>query len=307
MSRRTTAFVALGLLVVSVLAGCSRGSDTPDPTASTGKCSVLEPGTEQHTMTVDGQQRKFVTITPRTVAPNRKVPVVFMFHGLGSNAEQTLSYTAMGELASENNTAVVAPDAIGDPATWDVKGVANDRGKDAKFIDQLRSTISDDRCVDVDRQYVAGLSNGSAIVFALACRDDDPFAGYAGVAATFYEKQCDAAPPADLVYFHGTADKVVPFRGGKTPLFPVRAANTVMRDWAKHDGCDAEPRDREVGSDVERFTWSGCNDVRLDYYVIRGGGHTWPGAEVPIAPLGKTTSTIDATTLIADFFRLPRT
>ena len=61
---------------------------------------------------------------------------------------------------------------------------------------------------------------------------------------SFYRPVCNAAPPAPIIYFHGTADPVVPYEGGKVAGSPARsitarvtAANQNMADWANHNGC----------------------------------------------------------------------
>jgi polyhydroxybutyrate depolymerase len=38
------------------------------------------------------------------------------------------------------------------------------------------------------------------------------------------------------------------------------------------------------------------------HYRIEGGGHSWPGSTVEVPNLGVTTHTIQATTLIWQFF-----
>ena len=298
--------VVTALAAALVLSGCTRGSeDDPTPSQKANGCSDYRPGTSTHTMTVDGQKRRYVVVAPAGVRSGEPRPVVYLFHGQGSNAEQTMAYTGMGDLVAKRGVVLVAPDALGKPSTWDVRGVQAGKGRDAAFLDRVRAEVDGSGCVDTDREYTAGLSNGSAISFALACRKDADFAGYSGVAATFYEPVCDTAPAASIIYFHGTSDPVVPFKGGKTPIFPVRAASSVMDDWAEHDGCSADPQESKAASDVTRYSWTGCDDdERVEYYVIRRGGHTWPGAAIQLPTLGRTTAGVDATTLIADFFDL---
>jgi polyhydroxybutyrate depolymerase len=59
-----------------------------------------------------------------------------------------------------------------------------------------------------------------------------------------------------------------------------------------------------VAVDVERLAWAGCSDRgAVELYRIVGGGHTWPGATALRSErLGATTSSIDATKLVLDFF-----
>jgi polyhydroxybutyrate depolymerase len=258
------------------------------------------------TLRVGTTDRQYIVHVPTGYDGSAPMPVVYLFHGLSSSAVQMAAYSAFPAAADEHDFILVVPQGLGSPAKWDVITPPTTPGSDAAFWLDITRTLGDDFCIDTDRQFATGLSNGSAVVFALACSDAYPFKAFAGVAATFYDQAaCGEAPPRSILYFHGTSDRVVPFGGGPTPLFPVRAVADVMADWARHDGCDVTPTTLDVGSDVERETWRGCDDdSRLEAYVIDGGGHTWPGAEIKVPVLGRTTESIDATDLIVDFFGL---
>lgn len=301
-----------------VLAGCTDQGGSDEPTASASPrvegsrgCGSVPQDVEggardvARTMDVDGTERTYGVHVPPGYDGTEPLPVVYAFHGLGSNVPELVAYSGMAGASDDHDVILVAPQALGKPTTWDVRTPASKPGSDAAFWLQLTRELGDTWCVDEDRQYAAGMSNGSAVVFAMACSGDFPFQAYAGVAATFYDATpCDEAPPASILYFHGTADEVVPFEGGETPLFPVRSVDAVMADWARHDGCSPRPRVDEVASDVERRTWTRCSGVELEAYVIEGGGHTWPGAAVDVPVLGRTTKSIDATAEMMTFFGL---
>ena len=54
---------------------------------------------------------------------------------------------------------------------------------------------------------------------------------------------------------------------------------------------------------MRRRTWSACDrGGEVVFYIVDGGGHTWPGA-IPIARLGKTTTQINASAIAWDFFK----
>ena len=75
-----------------------------------------------------------------------------------------------------------------------------------------------------------------------------------------------------------------------------------MANWAAHDHCNAKYTDARLGSQVVRRTWSGCaGSSAVVFYIIDGGGHTWPGA-IPIPTLGLTTQQINASNVIWKFF-----
>jgi len=312
----------VAVVVLSLFLGaCSRGADEPEKTpatsapptaaASAGCGSVPDDVTGAtrdvtRRITVDSTLRQYIVHVPTDYDGSRPLPVVYLFHGLGSSAAEVTTYASFPAAADDRGFILVSPQATGNPSTWDVMTPASTPGSDAAFWLELTTSLGDEWCIDDDRQYAAGMSNGSAVVFAMACSDDFPFKAYGGVAATFYDDAaCGDAPPTSIIYFHGTGDEVVPFDGGETPLFPVRSVDAVMADWAEHDGCATRPRTTEVASDVELERWSDCDDsTRLEAYVIDDGGHTWPGADFEVPVLGRTTSSIDATDLMVDFFGL---
>ena len=81
-----------------------------------------------------------------------------------------------------------------------------------------------------------------------------------------------------------------------------------MAGWAAHDSCAPAFTDQRLGTQVRQRTWSGCRATStVVFYIIDGGGHTWPGS-IPITSLGMTTSQINASATIWAFFKAhPRT
>ncbi len=300
--RRLTVIAALAVVLV---VGCTPlGGDTPptvappspSPSSIDGFCS----GTGIRTFDFDGTDRPYFVHGPRGWDGETDLPVVYLFHGLGGQADVNAAYTGLAEVADDRGFVLVAPQAVGEGLSWDYRSDAPDG--DVAFVEALASMVGAQDCVDPERQFATGLSNGSALVFALACSGTSTMQGYAGVAAAFYDTSCDASPPAPIVYFHGTGDEVVPFDGGPTPIEPVEPVPTTMAGWAQHDGCGPDPDVTPMGDDVEHLVWQGC-DEPLEAYYIDGGGHVWPGAP-PFDALGPTTTTVSASVVMADFFGL---
>jgi polyhydroxybutyrate depolymerase len=81
-----------------------------------------------------------------------------------------------------------------------------------------------------------------------------------------------------------------------------------MAEWAAHNGCRAAAHQSAIASDVTLVTWAGCRDgAEVDYYIIAGGGHSWPGAPPAITRIadrafGHTTQSISASQIMWDFF-----
>ena len=129
------------------------------------------------------------------------------------------------------------------------------------------------------------------------------FAAFGAVAVVV---ACGGTRPVPIMGFAGTADPVVPFNGGKVNCCgggQVAGASPSMTSWAKFDKCSATFRDDELSREVTRRTWSGCAPGSAAvFYIVNGGGHTWPGS-ISIATLGKTTNQIDASATIWKFFQ----
>ncbi len=200
----------------------------------------------------------------------------------------------------------VAADGSGSPQRWFIYG-PNEPGfvDDAAFVNALIDHLEAGLCVDPDRIYATGMSNGAGLSSQLACELNDRLAAVAPVAGLTYPLLlCRGKAPMPVIAFHGTADPLVPFEGGPGGrlMLSLRSINDNLKGWAQHDGCADAPASERVAADVVRESYSGCQagtDVVL--YVIEDGGHTWPNGTGE-RPSGKTTRTIDATSLIWDFF-----
>jgi polyhydroxybutyrate depolymerase len=78
----------------------------------------------------------------------------------------------------------------------------------------------------------------------------------------------------------------------------------AMGNWATHDGCAPDATEDRLGTEVRRQSWGGCLDgTDVVFYIIDGGGHTWPGSNFDVGRLGLTTKQIDASATIWDFFK----
>jgi polyhydroxybutyrate depolymerase len=209
-------------------------------------------------------------------------------------------------LADEHDFVIVAPDGQGTADRhFNLTGEAG-KQNDLQMVIALLDHVEATFCVDTNRVYSTGMSDGGAMTSVLACVASNRFAAFGAVAVILFVPACNAQKrPIAITAFSGTADPVVPFNGGKVKCCggaQLGAAPTAMADWAAHDGCDKTFTDTSLGTEVTRRRWSNCkNGAAVVFYIIVGGGHTWPGS-IAIPRLGKTTKQIDASNTIWDFF-----
>ena len=246
----------------------------------------------------DGTERTYRLGIPDGYDPATPAPLVVNLHGSGSNALEQSIYSDMAGRAGARGMITVTPDAI------DGKWELGPTGADADFLDALVDQVAAGYCVDPGRIHLAGMSLGAWKSAITACTEPERYASIALVTVEVHPPGC---APTSVVAFHGTADRTVPYGEGSDPGITVSGPNALLpgardniRSWAESAGCDPEPAEEPIGTDVVHWTFGGCDDgVGVELYTVTGGGHTWPGASVTI---GATTDTIDATDLALDWF-----
>jgi polyhydroxybutyrate depolymerase len=288
-------------------AACSGDRSTTVSSATTTTTSVAcdrphASGQFSDAFTFGRTRRTYQLYVPAAYDGRRAVPLVFEFHGFGSNAMQQMRYGNFEPLADRDDFVIVAPDGEGAGRTRHFDYV-----RDVPMVAALLDHVERMLCVDAQRVFSTGMSNGGAMTDVLACVMTDRLAAFAPVAALGYHAGCGGTRPVAIVGFAGTADPVVPFNGGTVKCCGhahVAPASASMAAWAAHDKCATAPAETRVGTDVHRRTWTGCEPGGdVVFYVIDGGGHTWPGAAIHVDALGKTTDQIDASATIWDFFK----
>jgi polyhydroxybutyrate depolymerase len=301
-------------LAIAILAACSSTTKTATPTTTTAPenartttaaqrscrpAPAYPSGTSTHHITAAGVPREFLVHMPPH--PTTNMRLVVSLHGAGSNMQQQEIYSGFDALADKDGFVAAYPNGV-DAAIrqWNFLKPA-----DVEFAKQVVSALVRDACVDPAHAYANGISSGGAMTAGLACRASDTFAGFGPVAGDFYIPAiCANARQRPIIIFHGTADPVVPYNGGRVGTargLPVAAEETTAALWARHNGCTAGPTRTRLGSEVVRLTWNNCV-APVVLYRIEGGGHTWPGAAIDLPRLGPTTKQISATAEMWKFF-----
>ncbi len=296
------------LALLLTLGGCShaRCLTADAPCTGTGK---LEHG---------GRTRTFQYHLPPEVQP--EAPLVVALHGRMGQGKNQAKLTGLDAVADEAGFIVVYPDGV--DRSWadgrgttpaDLEGV-DDVGFLTAVVDHFIQRFG----VDRRRVYVTGMSNGAMMSYRLACEASDRFAAFAPVGALMGQvlaERCAPSRPVPLISFVGTEDSLVPFEGGEVSgkRGPVLSAVASREKWAALNGCEGGPevapepdRDPEDETRVRRETHAPCREgSEVAFYVIEGGGHTWPGGWQYLGQwlIGRTSRDIDASRAAWDFFQ----
>jgi len=256
-----------------------------------------------------GEKRDYLLYVPKSYDRSRPTPLVISMHGAGLWGAAQMETSQWNNLADSHGFIVVYPSGIGGKGVriWRVEpgpGLM----KDVRFISELIDTLKVSYNIDPARIYANGLSNGGGMSFVLSCTLSDRIAAVGMVAAaqTLPWTWCTDARAVPMIAFHGTADPEVPYNGGSSWVSPRPFPNVPrwVANWARRNRCGANPIESTVASDVTRRVYTNCaDDAAVVLYTVQGGGHTWPGGTpLPKWFVGRTTRSIDATSLMWSFF-----
>lgn len=300
--KRALGWVMAGLFVLGA-AWLSAPAQAQPAAACAGRAAPA-PGLTEHTFEHDGVTRSYLLYAPASLDSTQPAPVVFSLHGFASNARHQVLLTGWNDVADEHGFLVVYPQGLGALPRWDA-GLpampAADGTGDTGFLTALAASLSETLCVDPARIYVNGLSNGGGMTYRLACDASDVFAAFGGVAGAYSGRAlCEPSRPIPMLFFHGTADLIVPFDGGNG----MPAIAPFVEALARHNGCDPQPAPIASVGSVSGWQYLHCEaDASVALYIIDGGGHTWPGGwDGRDFLLGTTTQEVSASAILWDFY-----
>jgi len=276
------------LLTLVVLAacgaiGCGEGAQTgSDPCA--GKS--LSSGTREVVIESGGRERRFVLSVPESAVNGRPSPLVIAFHGVFSTPEAFLAVTGFEEKAAVGGFVVAA--GAGIERSWNA-GVCCEPAMslgidDVGFTRDMVAAVEDELCIDPERIFATGFSNGGAMTFRIACDAADLFAATSPLAAGI-ATSCAPVRAAPILIIQNVDDPVVPFVLGEVAFDQFTALNAcsdarVTDEPASNTACEAAP---ECG-----------RGTTTEICAVSGISHVWPGgATDPAGPFRATDAVWD--------------
>lgn len=290
-----------------------RLAQQPRPTTRPG-----EPTMTFGTLVCDGRDRTYAYWRPTDASAQHPTALVLVLHGALGGSDTIGRWSGFRELAEAQHFAVCFPNGVG--RVWsDGRSADDDRTTDdVRFLDALLDALLQDGAIDPARVYLIGMSSGGMMAQRYALERSERVAAIGVVAGSLPNGLRTHAPPRDpvpLIVFHGRSDTVVPFEGGQAAqqYGEVLAARDSVQLWARWNECRTRVGAREIipvntktglGVSQESYT-DGRGGAEVEFYVIAGAGHTWPGvSRTRNEWLGwKSTLDIRATDRAWDFFR----
>lgn len=176
-------------------------------------------------------------------------------------------------------------------------------------------------CIDTNRIYAAGKSNGGGFTNMLACDSQlsTQIAAFAPVSGAFYvpgstDTDCQAQTitiPCNpgrnsipVIEFHGRADKTIPYSGGGRRGECLPTIPHWVREWSKREGYGLKNKTTSLyDGKVTKYEYGGDAGKLgiVTHYLTIGLGHDWPSTQ-PNDDNSHGTY-YNATPIIMDFFR----
>jgi polyhydroxybutyrate depolymerase len=317
--RRWGRSVAIPLSLVGLFTGLSVSSHVTTVAAATttpsGCGSNAFPGTYVLTKKFDGHQRVVLVHVPSHYV-DAKVALVLNLHGSESTAQAQEKFTGMDVTADAHTFIVAYPQALipsGTGFDWNVPNVPLSGGakapagaaNDVTFLEDVVKRLEAKYCINPHEVYATGMSGGGRMASQLGCDASNVFAAVAPVAGLRYPAPCPATRAVPVVAFHGTADRIDPYKGNGQAYWTYSVKVAASR-WAGHDACatPATVTSHHGYSLTSYATWKTGADVEL--YSLKGEGHEWPGGP-SVSPLvtdvlGPQSNAVNANDVMWTFF-----
>jgi polyhydroxybutyrate depolymerase len=218
--------------------------------------------------------------------PRGPQATVVVLHPYTGDALTTAKYSGFLQAAIPRGFNVVVPEGIA--KEWRDSPDAHQEGiDDVAFIASLTERLVAEGIADRKRIFIAGISNGGMMAFAVACARPDLFAGIGTISGGMPRhvfENCRLAKPMPLIMINGDADDVLPYAGGKVgdPSGFFRTIAGVEQTAALFAGTHAggsnlkpqRTRVRDGKRLIERIDWPNGSGYPLVTVVkVLGGGH----------------------------------
>ncbi len=236
--------------------------------------SALDTGRRiEREIAVGDQRREFILDVPTNVAPGTPVPLLFDFHGFGHSGAGVWKVSDFKVLAEQHGFITVYPTGL--PVTLKLRGQVQTRpgwqmhsgadNRDLAFTRAMLDAIERDYCVDLNRVFTTGFSNGAFFSTLLGCEMSERFAAVAPVGGGALRADCRPRRPLPVLIQHGTRDE----------LIPIEWARAGRDQWLSANGCEPSSSTATDGAPA-CVRHDQCTGKAVVVYCEEEYSHHWP-------------------------------
>lgn len=274
------------IYLLHIPAGYDPGKPTPLVLSTHGYTDTaggMESGTG---MSYHADKYEYIVIYPQATNFKSDGKLITSWNDLSCNA----SPGPEGPICAPTHTQYAVPTDCGPDVTKDSCNwcTCND---DLAYINQMLDETEASLCVDLNRVYATGMSNGGMFTHRLGCNLADRFAAIVPVAGTLakgFNCAPDTADQISIMNIHGREDDYVDVTGKEsTDGYFYTAIDDVMALWAsdQSQGCDDEVTPYPTIADgISGMSCTQHKDCETGAEVVScwwNAGHAWPGGASP--------------------------
>lgn len=198
-------------------------------------------------------------------------------HGYRGTDRGTMQNRNLVRLAERLNVALVAIKSADDD--WTIPGAPQDgkrKGRDeVAYVGRVVEDAVERFGLDPERFVAAGFSAGGMLVWNLACHDSTRFRAFVPLSGTFWQPEpvsC-TAPPANIIHYHGTTDRIVPMAGRQIASTHQGDVPKVFEMYRTYGGY-TDPTESEPLEGLSCRGETNPEGARLELCTFEGG-HTF--------------------------------
>ncbi len=215
--------------------------------------------------------------TYRVSPPPKGAPTMaaLFLHGYGGSGDDMMADKAFRLLFARAGILLILPNGPG--KTWAMPGAPGDQRDDRSFINVVVDDVTRRWGIDRQHMWVAGMSQGAAMVWDLACHVGG-FSAYVAVAGDFWgtpPARCEAGP-ASLLQIHGWTDATFPLEGRAIDHAQQGDVFASLAALRRVDGCRSNPDEMIRRKIFFVRTWTSCTSGATIRFLLHPGGHELP-------------------------------
>ncbi|MBX2883534.1 MAG: hypothetical protein KTR32_26505 [Granulosicoccus sp.] len=278
--------------ILLLLSACSSENDPPlDPTMDAGFF-------QNQTFSMDSINRDYHLYLPEN---RNQASIVFIMHGNSGSSDQVVGLEGTKaphrlwlDIAERENLILVVPNGLpGNDGNRGWNDCRNDAptipdSDDVAFISALIDTVQSEYSGGLSPVFFVGTSNGGHMTMRLAEEIPEKLTAVATlVASKPVNTECaDASVVLPILIMNGTEDPLVPFEGGSiaSNRGEVYSTPDMVAYWVNRNLASVNPIEEAIAdidpddeSTITRSTYTNSSgDAVVEYYEVRGGGHTEP-------------------------------
>lgn len=318
--------LSIPLLVafLPVLASASTsktGCDADSPPVSLGN---------RHEVTLSGSERTYMYFLPEKYDQSKPNPLILSFHGASRTSEWQADLDQLTDPYFNTDHVVVYPQALqyGENVSdiyWE--GAPNATADDVTFVGDVLDELEKSLCIDTERVYATGKSQGGGFVGKLACdfESSKRIAAFAPVSGAFYSTgaQSDLTSCNDvqtlgmpcnpgrdsipILDFHGGNDTTININGGSRSGGCLPSIWFWVIQWAARDNLAALPLETaRLNGSAKEYQYGTGEEKGLVTFIYDGDhvNHDWPATinNTDSWAHGSDPASFNASTLIMEYF-----